>query len=101
MNTQTLPGKNRHPVDELADVRAQTKALNEREAELKAEISKRIGSADSLGGDEFIATQVLSTRKGGIDEKAATAAGIDLNRFRKADVVVHTLRVERRADEAA
>ena len=92
---------NRHIVDQLADVRAQIKALGEREDALKTEVSKQMGAANSLGGDEFIAIQSLSTRKGGIDDKKAKAAGVDLDRFRKPDVAVVTIRVERRANEEA
>lgn len=92
---------NRHPVDRLADVGAQIKTLEDLEKSLKDEVSRLMGQADSLGGDEFIARQTVSTRKGGIDDKAAKVAGVDLDQFRKADVTVYTLRVERRAVEAA
>jgi len=54
---------NRHIVDQLAEVRAQIKALEAREAELKTQISTAMGSANSLGGDEFIALQKLSTTR--------------------------------------
>lgn len=90
---------NRHVVDQLADVRAQVKALEAKETALKAEISKRMGGRDSLGGDEWIALQTLSTRKGSIDADAAKRAGVDLDRFRKADVTVFSLRLERRVME--
>lgn len=92
---------NRHIVDQLADVRAQIKELEAREAALKSEISDAMGSANSLGGDEFLAFQKLSTRKGGIDDKAMTAAGIDVAKYRKPDIAVFSLVVERREVEAA
>lgn len=92
---------NMHIVDQLADVRAEIKTLGEREAELKAQISAEMGAKDSLGGDQWIAFQTLSTRKGGIDDKAMKAAGIDVDRFRKADVTVYSLKVERRVLEEA
>lgn len=101
MNAIPLSGNNRHPVDELADVREAMKSLKAREDELKAIISNAMGSADHLGGDEFIATQTLSERKGGLDEKAMKAAGIDTDRYRKASTVVTTIRVERREREVA
>ncbi|HWE98856.1 MAG TPA: hypothetical protein VG248_03580 [Caulobacteraceae bacterium] len=82
MNARSVPG-NRHVVDLRADVRAQIKDLQKVEENLKAEISRLMGSDDSLGGDEWIASQTLSTRKGAIDEAKATAAGVDLNAFRK------------------
>lgn len=104
MNARNAPAKqasNRHVVDQLADVRAQIKALETREADLKTQVSKQMGSADSLGGDEFIALQVLSTRKGGIDDKKLAAAGINIDDYRKPDVTVLSIRIERRDLEAA
>lgn len=92
---------NRHIVDQLADVRAQKKVLEAREDELKAEISKQMGGADSLGGDQFIALQKVSTRKGAIDQKAMEVAGIDVAKYRKADVPVYQIVVEPRVMEAA
>lgn len=100
MTATPVPG-NRHIVDQLADVRAQIKDLEGREADLKKQISAKMGAADSLGGDEFIALQTLSTRKGGLDDKAMLAAGIDVDRYRRPDITVFSLRVERRASEAA
>jgi hypothetical protein len=105
MTTPSLPGNshgsNRHPVDQLAEIRAQIKALQDHEAELKEEISSLMGSADSLGGAEFIAIQKVSTRKGAIDTKAMEKAGIDPDKFRKADVTVYQILVERREVEVA
>lgn len=92
---------NRHIVDQLADVRAKMKELKAQEDALKEQISEAMGSADSLGGDEFIAFQKLSIRKGSIDQKMMEAAGIDVDSFRKPDVSVYTLTVERRAQEDA
>jgi len=93
--------RNIHPVDELAEVRAKIKHLQDREGDLKDVISKMMGGADSLGGDEFIARQVLTERKGSLDEKAMKAAGIDTDRFRKPASAVLSLRIERREVEAA
>ena len=92
---------NRHPVDQLADVRAQMGVLKKQEDALKAEISHRMGASNALGGDEFIATQRVTTRKGALDQKAMTAAGLDIERFRKPDVTVYAITVERRASEVA
>lgn len=97
----TATSRNRHPVDRLADVRAQIKALAEEEADLKAKISVEMGPADSLGGDEYIASQSLQERKGGLDEKAMIKAGIDVESFRKPASTFVVLKVERRAMEAA
>lgn len=100
MNATAL-SSNRHPVDQLALVRETIKNLKEREEELRAIVSAEMGSGDTLGGDEFIARQTVSERKGGVDEKAVKAAGIDLDRFRKPAVPVFSIRVERRVMEDA
>jgi hypothetical protein len=99
MNDTALPGKNRHPVDQLANIRATQKILKDREDDLKTEIGALMGDADSLGGDEFIARQTLSERKGSLDEKAiCKALGVEtLDGFRKPTTTVYTLRVEARA----
>ncbi|MDY8108295.1 hypothetical protein U0C82_03910 [Fulvimarina sp. 2208YS6-2-32] len=54
---------NRHPVDELVDVKAKMAALAEREKSLKAKIIEMAGERDAVGGDEFIATVALQSRK--------------------------------------
>lgn len=101
--TNTVLSGNRHIVDRLADVRAQIKELGTVEDELKSRISAEMGSRDSLGGDEFIAFQTLTTRKGSLDEARICAAlGVDnLDAYRKPDVAVHSLKVERRVAEVA
>jgi hypothetical protein len=103
MNDIALSAKsiNRHPVDRLADVRAEIKALEDVEADLKAEIGKLMGTSDALGGDEFIAYQRLEARRGSLDAKKIEAAGLDPDRFRKASTTAVVLRVERRVSEAA
>lgn len=92
---------NRHIVDQLADVRAEIKALKAREDDLKDQISTAMGASDSLGGDQFIALQKVSTRKGSIDAAALKKAGVDADKFRKADVTVYQILVEPRVMEAA
>lgn len=92
---------NVHPVDQLVAIRAQIKALQERESDLKTEVSRLIGGATSLDGDEWSAIQSLSTRKGGLDEKALKAAGINPDAFRKDDIAVLTLRTVLKASLAA
>jgi len=91
------PGTNRHPVDQLANIRATIKAMQDRETELKEEIGQLMGAADSLGGDEFIAKQTLASRKGGLDEKKLAAKLGDLAPYRKPDTTYITLKVEPRA----
>lgn len=100
----SLPGNratNRHPVDQLAQIRSTIKVLQEREAQLKAEISAMMGAADSLGGDEFIAFQKLQQRKGGLDAAALKKAGIDPDKFRKPASTFIVLTVEPRVQEVA
>ena len=104
MNSEALPvkpGTNRHPVDQLANIRATIKTLQDREAELKAEIGVLMGERDSLGGDEFIARQELRSRKGGLDEKKLADRIGDLSAFRKSDSTYIVLSVEPRAMEVA
>ena len=93
--------KNRHPVDQLADIRATIKTLKAREDELKDQVSALMGDADSLGGDEFIALQKITTRKGSIDAKTLEAAGIDVDHYRKPATTVYAITVEPRVSEAA
>lgn len=93
------PGTNRHPVDQLANIRATIKTLEDREKELKEQIGALMGSADSLGGDEFIARQKLQSRKGGLDEKKLQAKLGDLSAYRKPDSTYIVLNVEARAME--
>jgi len=101
MNEHTRPVLvNRHCVDQLAEIRKTMRQLKNDEADLVREISAMMGDADSLGGDEYIAHQTVTTRKGAIDAEALEAAGIDVDAYRKPDVTVYAIRVERRAAEA-
>lgn len=54
---------NRHPVDELVDVKARIAALQDRENALKAQIIGMAGDRGAVGGDEHIATVTEQTRK--------------------------------------
>ncbi len=103
MNGNALPGKiagtNRHPVDQLANVRATIKTLQEREAQLKEQIVAMMGDDASIGGDEFIASLRPGSRKGGLDEKRLAEHFGDLSMFRKPDSAFKTLTVEPRALE--
>ena len=92
---------NTHAVDQLASIRAQIKALQEAESALKTQISREIGDGQSLVGDEWIAEQSLSARKGGLDEKKLVAAGVDVDAFRKPDSAVLTLRTVLRISRLA
>ena len=93
--------RNRHIVDQLADVRAEIKTLQAKEDELKSAISTAMADRDSLGGDEFIAMQKVSERKGSIDAAAMKKDGIDVDKYRKPAVTVYQILVEPRAMEAA
>lgn len=90
---------NTHAVDQLADIRAQIKILKRQETQLVEEISEMMGDADSLGGGLWIARQTITTRKGSIDTKALEAAGIDVDRFRKPETTVFSIRLEERERE--
>lgn len=92
---------NRHIVDQLADVRAKMKELKAHEDDLKSRISAAMGDNDVLGGDQFVALQKITTRKGAIDTAAMAKAGIDIERYRKGGVSVYQLVVEPRVIEAA
>ena len=92
---------NTHAADQLASIRAQIKALQEAESALKTQISREIGDGSSLVGDEWIAEQSLTTRKGGLDEKKLVAAGVDVDAFRKPDSAVLTLRTVLRISRLA
>lgn len=92
---------NRHPVDQLALIRAQIKELKKHEDALKSQVSGMMGDEDALGGDEFIAVQKLSSRKGSIDAAKMEADGINVDAYRKPDIAVVTLNVELRASQAA
>lgn len=63
---QQAPTRNRHPVDELADIRAEQKRLKDREDELKAQI---LAAPNDLTGFDYLAvvTTVESER---VDTKA-------------------------------
>lgn len=91
---------NRHAVDQLADVRAEIKILQTREKAIAAEISAMMGENDSLGGNQWIARQSVTKRKGSIDTKALEAAGIDVDQYRKPDTTVFSIRLEQREMEA-
>lgn len=60
---------NRHPVDELADVRASIKTLEERESVLKEQIIDGLlerltdGETQTVVGDEHSASVSISTRE--------------------------------------
>ena len=106
MNASDLTGKpaphpntqaNRHPVDRLADVRALIKQLQDEEIALKATIAAIMGKADSLGGDEYIASQRLQQRKGGLDEARLYAEGINLDNYRRPGGTHVVLTLEPRA----
>ena len=92
---------NTHAVDQLASIRAQIKALQEAESALKTQISREIGDGQSLVGDEWIAEQSLTARKGGLDEKKLVAAGVDVDAFRKPVSAVLTLRTVLRISRLA
>jgi len=87
---------NRHIVDQLADVRDQIAYLKGVESELKETVSRLMGSRTALSGDEYIATKIISWRKGAIDSKLLEADGIDVEKYRKAQSSLTSIRLEER-----
>lgn len=75
--------KNRHLVDELADVRFQRKALEERETQLRARVLEEMGDCQTLIGDQFVAYRETQRMRGAIDPARLRKAGIDPVRYRK------------------
>lgn len=98
MNATAMPS-NRHPVDQLAQVRATIKVLQEREADLKEEITGLMGAATSVGGSEFIAKLKPNVRKGALDEKKLAAKLGDLTKYRKPETHFSVLTLEARVLE--
>lgn len=90
---------NRHAVDRLALVRAEIKALQAKEDVLKALVEGMMGDDAAIGGDEFIARRITSTRKGGLDEDALRRSGVDVERYRKPPTETVSLRVVQRVVE--
>lgn len=74
---------NRHIVDQLADVRFQRMALQDREAALRARINRAMEDRTELEGDEFIAFRTETRIPGTIDPKKLRAVGLNPDRFRK------------------
>jgi len=95
----TAPVSNRHIVDQLADIRAQIKELKKDEAACVSQISEQMGDSDSLGGDQFIARQIISTRKGTVDTARLEADGIDIDAYRKPETVAYSIRLQARVQE--
>jgi len=96
-----MPQTNRHPVDELAEIRAKKKALDAREAELKELIFDMAGNdRHAVGGDEFICQirEVPATR---LDRKAVDIVlGEDIERCLKTSTTLRFDVAARVADAA-
>lgn len=92
---------NHHVVDRLAMLRQHIRAAQDLEKSLKDEVAQLMGSADSLGGDEFIARQKVTTRKGPFDEKRlAEVLGDMVERYRKPETTVYRIdTVQREAND--
>jgi hypothetical protein len=91
---------NRHIVDRLGALRRLIREAEALENKLKTEVGYLMGSRDSLGGDEFIARQMIGERKGGWDDKKLEdELGLRAEKFRKPPVKIVTIRTDLR-DEA-
>jgi len=87
-------------VDRLADVRDQIAYLKGEESELKEKIGWLMGTRGILGGDEYIATKVVSERAGSIDTRKMWEDGIDIEKYRKPKTTSTSIRLEERRLEA-
>ncbi|MEL6280678.1 MAG: hypothetical protein AAFR28_17610 [Pseudomonadota bacterium] len=85
---------NRHPVDRLAEVRAEIARLKDQETALRDAVLE-MPSGD-LVGDEFIAT-VKNASQSRLDTKAVEAKFGSLDAFRK-KVQITTVRLVKRAE---
>jgi hypothetical protein len=93
---------NRCIVDLLGALRAHKKEVEALEAQLKDDVAQAMGERDSLPGDEFIARQTVSERKGGWDGKKLEAElGMRAASFRKPPTTVYTITTELRAEARA
>ncbi|MBB4004444.1 hypothetical protein [Aurantimonas endophytica] len=96
-----MPATNRHPVDELADIREQKKALAAREDELKTVIFD-MASDDrhAVGGDQYVASiKAIETKR--LDRKAVEKVmGCAIERCLKSSTTLR-IDIEPRAAEAA
>lgn len=90
--------KNRHIVDQLADVRCQRMALQDREAALRARINRAMGDHTELEGDEFIAYRADVRIPGTIDPTKLRAIGLNADRFRKRGSTERRISIEPRAE---
>jgi cell pole-organizing protein PopZ len=93
---------NRHPVDQLAEVRAQIKALQSREDDLKEQVLTRLtdnpqrGETQTVDGDDFVAA-VSCVERETLDRKAVERAlGVKFAKCLKKSTSV-TIRVSPRA----
>lgn len=96
MEAQAQPLRNRHPVDELAEVRAEAKRLKDREDELRKQILD--GSCGLIGYDHE--AKLSETESERVDVKAARAAlGDQLAPFLKTTRVKMVRLAKREAPE--
>ena len=90
--------KNRHVVDDLADLRFQRKELEERETQLRARVIEEMGTCDTLQGDQFVAHREQQRMRGAIDPARLRKAGIDPARYRKRGITFQRIITEPRFD---
>lgn len=89
-------GRNRHIVDQLADLRFRRKSLEEEEAKLRFRVLTAMGENDELVGDEFVAFRENLRMPGAIDPAKLRAAGINPERYRKRGYDIRKVVIEPR-----
>jgi hypothetical protein len=89
---------NRHPVDELGDIRAERAALEAREARARTQVKNLMEAGGRLSGDEYVAEWEVRYRKGQIDPAALRRAGLKPDKFRKPSRKVDVILTDRRSE---
>lgn len=89
---------NRHPADELGDIRAERMALDAREARVRARVMKLMKAGDHLSGDDYVAKWEVQSWRGQLDARALKRAGLNPDKFRKPTTKVDIIRTVRRSE---
>jgi hypothetical protein len=84
---------NRHPVDELADIRAERRRLDEREAQIRAAL---LAGGASLVGNEYTATVAAEQQRRLNHQLLEQRFGPEAVNQCKAPVVITTIRLKPR-----
>lgn len=91
---------NRHPVDELGDIRAERVALAVREDRARARVMSLMNAGGCLSGHDYTATWEVQKWRGQLDVAALRRAGLKPDKFRKPSANVDIIRTARRSETA-